>query len=78
MNISFHKAWRLPASHDERQRLTELRAVCTLEVGWEGAYWNQLGSPLCLLSVLVTHINSLLSVHMCWNCLINFTVLFKL
>jgi len=43
MNISVHKAWKLSASHDERQILTELRAVCTLGEGWgcilEPVWW---------------------------------------
>jgi hypothetical protein len=34
MHISFHKAWKLSALHDEGQSLTELRAVCTLGVEW--------------------------------------------
>jgi hypothetical protein len=49
MNISFHKAWKLPASHDERQRLTELRAVCTLEVGWGGCILEPAWQPFVLV-----------------------------
>jgi len=46
-SVSLHKAWQQSTGHNERQRLTELRVICTIAEGW--AMLNC--EPVCLIPV---------------------------